>query len=222
MLHWPYASAVDWPASQATATVCAACRRPDAAPRLAPLANRLKACELNGPAKFSLVYELAQANVEAEHASRLGRHARHARAPGGVASSAEVAAAGTRLNWKSYMMEAAGAIRKVAADQMCKVPRKLRGPEDLSRSFFASSCDLWEAVPRICRDRSLRRVAIYGRRWVCLSCDLWEALGVPQDCRISASKNLQGIFWKVGQEIPGASGCRRLGLLAFETLSRRA
>ena len=194
MLHWPYASAVDWPASQATATVCAACRRPDAAPRLAPLANRLKACELNGPAKFSLVYELAQANVEAEHASRLGRHARHARAPGGVASSAEVAAAGTRLNWKSYMMEriAAGAIRKVAADQMCKVPRKLRGPEDLSRSFFASSCDLW------------------------------EALGVPQDCRISASKNLQGIFWKVGQEIPGASGCRRLGLLAFETLSRRA
>ncbi len=92
------------------------------------------------------------------------------------------------------MMEriAAGAIRKVAADQMCKVPRKLRGPEDLSRSFFASSCDLW------------------------------EALGVPQDCRISASKNLQGIFWKVGQEIPGASGCRRLGLLAFETLSRRA
>lgn len=24
------------------------------------------------------------------------------------------------------------------------------------------------AVPRICQDRSLRRVAIYGRRWVCL------------------------------------------------------
>jgi hypothetical protein len=74
------------------------------------------------------------------------------------------------------MMEriAAGAIRKVAADQMCKVPRKLGGPEDLSRSFFASSCDLW------------------------------EALGVPQDCRISAFKNLQGIFWKVGQEIPGS------------------
>jgi hypothetical protein len=41
----------------------------DAALRLAPLANRLKACELNGPAKFSLVYELAQANVEAEHAA---------------------------------------------------------------------------------------------------------------------------------------------------------
>jgi hypothetical protein len=27
VLHWLYASAVDWPASQATATVCAACRR---------------------------------------------------------------------------------------------------------------------------------------------------------------------------------------------------
>ena len=41
----------------------------DAASRFAPLANQLKACKLNGPAKFSLVYELAQANVEAEHAA---------------------------------------------------------------------------------------------------------------------------------------------------------
>ena len=94
-----------------------------------------------------------------------------------VASSAEVAAAGARLNWKRNMMEriAAGAIRKVVADQLCKVPRKVLESEDQSRSFFASNSDLW------------------------------EALGVPQDFRPSASKNLVGIFWKVGQEIPGST-----------------
>ena len=46
----------------------------DAALRLAPLANRLKACELNGPAKFSLVYELAQANVKADSHWSMSSH----------------------------------------------------------------------------------------------------------------------------------------------------
>lgn len=68
-MAYPYAPTAEGVLANAAILCKVLAGNSDAALRLAPLVNRLKACELNGPAKFSLVYELAQANIEAEHAA---------------------------------------------------------------------------------------------------------------------------------------------------------